>query len=94
MKEIRRYKPACKGAVKINKIKPTKIARILEYPDLNIGVNFLETHCFGCFPCARKKMVLLRQQNSGQQMNFLLLQPKILLQQTNVLLIELNILLL
>jgi len=41
-----------------------------------------------------KKMVLLRYQNSGQQINFLLLQPKILLQQPNVLLIELNILLL
>ena len=40
------------------------------------------------------KMVLLRQQNEEQQMNFLLLQPEILLQQPNVLLIELNILLL
>ena len=42
---------------------------------------------------ARKKMVLLRQQNLGQQLHFLMLQPKILLQQPNVLLIELNILL-
>jgi len=41
-----------------------------------------------------EKMVLLRQQNLEQQINFLLLQPKILLQQPNVLLIELNILLL
>ena len=40
------------------------------------------------------KMVLLRQQNYGQQMKFLLLQPKILPQQPNVLLIEPNILLL
>ena len=40
------------------------------------------------------KNVLLRQQNYGQQINFLLLQPKISLQQPNVLLIELNILLL
>ena len=39
-------------------------------------------------------MVLLRQQNQGQQINFLLLQPKILLQQPNVLVIELNIMLL
>jgi len=39
-------------------------------------------------------MVLLRQQNLGQQINFLLLQPKIVLQQPNVLLIELHILLL
>jgi len=37
-----------------------------------------------------EKTVLLRQQNEGQQMNFLLLQPKILLQQSNVLLIELK----
>jgi len=41
-----------------------------------------------------EKMVLLRQQNDGQQITFLLLQPKILLQQPNILLIELNILLL
>jgi len=38
-------------------------------------------------------MVLLRQQNWGRQINFLLPQPKILLQQPKVLLIELNILL-
>ena len=38
-----------------------------------------------------KEMVLLRQQNSGQQTFFLFLQPKILLQQPNVLLIEQNI---
>ena len=38
-------------------------------------------------------MVLLRQQNYGQQINFLLLQPKNFLQQPNVLLAELNILL-
>jgi len=41
-----------------------------------------------------EKMVLLRQQNWGQQIKFLLLQPKISLQQPNVLLVELNILLL
>ena len=41
-----------------------------------------------------EKKVLLRQQNKGQQIIFLLLQPKLLLQQPNVLLIELNILLL
>ena len=35
-----------------------------------------------------EKMVLLRQQNQGQQIKFLLLQPKILPQQPNVLLIE------
>jgi len=40
-----------------------------------------------------KKMVLLRQPNWGQQINFLLLPPKILMQQPNDLLIELNILL-
>jgi len=40
-----------------------------------------------------EKMVLSRQQNKGQQIKFLLLQPKILLQQPNVLLTELNILL-
>jgi len=40
-----------------------------------------------------EKMVLLRQQNRGQQIKFLLLQPKILLHQPNVLLTELNILL-
>jgi len=39
----------------------------------------------------RTKMVLLRQQNYGPQMNFLLLQPKILLQQPNVLLLKQNI---
>ena len=39
-------------------------------------------------------MVSLRQQNKGQQMTFLLLQPKISMQQPKVLLIELNILLL
>jgi len=44
--------------------------------------------------CTGKKMVLLRQQNWGQQITFLLLQPKILPQQSNVLLIEPNILLL
>ena len=41
-----------------------------------------------------EKMVLLQQQNSGQQIKFLLPQPKILLQQPNVLLTERNILLL
>ena len=41
-----------------------------------------------------EKMVLQRQQNQGQQINFLLLQPKNLLQQPNVLLIQLKILLL
>jgi len=40
-----------------------------------------------------EKMVLLRQQNLGQQIKILLLQPKILLQQPNVLLTELKILL-
>jgi len=38
-----------------------------------------------------EKMVLLRQQNMRQQINFLLLQPKILLQQPNVLSIEVRI---
>jgi len=41
-----------------------------------------------------EKMVLLRQQNKGQQIIFLLLQRKISLQQPNDLLIELNIVLL
>jgi len=40
-----------------------------------------------------EKMVLLRQQNWGQQIKILLLKPNILLQQPNVLLTELNILL-
>ena len=57
-----------------------------------------ETPCDKVFMCdiesSTEKMVLLRQQNKGQQSNFLLLQLKILLQQPNVLLIELNILLL
>jgi len=39
-------------------------------------------------------MVLLWQQNQGQQIFFLLPQPKILLQKPNDLLIELNIFLL
>jgi len=37
-------------------------------------------------------MVLVRQQNQGQQIKFLLQQPEILLQQPNVLLMVLNIL--
>jgi len=41
-----------------------------------------------------KKMILLQQQNYGQQIKFLLLQIKLLLQQPNVLFTELNILLL
>jgi len=41
-----------------------------------------------------ENMVLLRQQNKGQQIKFLLLQKKNSPQQRNVLLIELNILLL
>ena len=48
-----------------------------------------------CEEHTEKKMVLLRQQiNWGKQINFLLLQPKLLLQQPNVLFIEVNFLLL